>query len=254
MPAGFLDRVLPTVDTEDKPLREDWLSDSLLSGFIATFAMSAALAVAYGVANVAGDRSGFFLERWLYHLNHNEITDRAGNSVVTAILANLAVGLLVAVLYGRIEQRLPGARGYQRGMIFSLGLWIISILVVFPIMNGGILGIDLDAGPLPVIGNLFLHLVYGATLGALFSIDLDAWLDRTEEEHFAALDMQRDTMLGVLGGAVVGGIGGAFLEGSLNDVIAGGFTILAGVLVGGAIGGLVGSFVSEDHHKSQTHQ
>lgn len=249
MPAGFLDRFLPAVDTEDKPLREDWLSDSLLSGFIATFAMSAALAGAYGVANVAGNRDGFFLERWLYHLNHNEITDRAGNSVVTAIAINLAVGLLFALFYGRIEQRIPAARGYQRGMIFSLGLWVASIFIVFPIMNGGVLGLSLDAGPLPVIGNLLLHLVYGATLGALFSVDLDAWLDRTEEEHFAALDMQRDTMLGVLAGAVVGGIGGAFLEGSFNDVIAGGLTIVAGVLVGGAMGGLIGSFVGEDHHR-----
>jgi MFS family permease len=201
---------------------------------------------------VAGSRDGFFLERWLYHLNHNEITDRAGNSVVTGIALNLAVGLACAVLYGRIESRIPAARGYQRGMIFSLALWIVSILVVFPIMNGGVLGVSLDAGPLPVIGNLFLHLVYGATLGALFSIDLDSWLDRTDEEHFAALDMQRDTMIGVLAGAVVGGIGGAFLEGSFNDVIAGGFTIVAGVLVGGAIGGLVGSFLTEDHHKAPT--
>lgn len=252
MPAGFLDRILPTVDTEEKPLREDWLSDSLLSGFIATFAMSVALAAAYGIANLAGDSNGFFLERWLYHLNHNEITDRAGNSVITAIAVNLAFGLLFALLYGRIEQRLPGRRGYQRGMIFSLGLWVLSILIVFPIMNGGILGVDLDAGPLPVIGNLLLHLIYGATLGALYSVDLDAWLDRTEEEHFAALDMQRDTMLGILAGAVIGGIGGIFLEGSFNGVIAGGFAILAGVLAGGAIGGVIGSFVCEDHHKSQT--
>lgn len=251
MPVAFLDRSATRDVREEQSLREDWLSDSLLSGFIATFAMSAALAVAYGVANVAGDQNGWFLERWLYNLNHNKITDRAGDSVITAIAVNLAVGLLFALVYGRIESRIPAKRGYQRGMLFALPIWLASILIVFPIMNGGVFGVNLHAGPLPVIGNLFLHLVYGAVLGALYAVDVDAWLDRNDDEHFTALDMQRDTMIGVLAGAVLGGIGGIFLEGSLDSVLAGGFTIVASVLVGGAIGALVGSFLTEDHHKSQ---
>ena len=74
---------------KDDARREDWLSDSLLSGFVATIAMTVALAGAYGLANALGDRSGNRIEEWLYSLSHNRITDRANDSLVLAIGLNL---------------------------------------------------------------------------------------------------------------------------------------------------------------------
>jgi hypothetical protein len=236
------------VEREEDGRREDWLSDSLLSGFVATIAMTAALAGAYGLANALGDETGNRIERWMYALSHNEITDRANDSLVLAIGLNLILGLVFAVIYGMIEYRLPGRAGWQRGMLFALPLWLISIVIFFPLMDAGLFGVDLDAGPLPVIGNLILHLIYGAVLGSLFAVDVDAWLDGSREDHATALDMQRDTMIGVVGGAVVGFVAGVLLRGQFDSIMNDGMTMLVGALVGAAFGGLIGSIMTEEHH------
>jgi uncharacterized protein DUF6789 len=229
--------------------REDWVSDSLLSGFVATFAMGGALAVAYGLAHWIGNANGGRVEQWFYGLQHNVITDRTGNSVIVALGLNLAMGLIFALIYGAVEQRLPGREGIQRGMIFALIPWLLSIIAFFPIMDGGIFGKDLHAGPLPIVGNLVLHLIYGAVLGLTYHVDLDAWLDGTQEDHDSALNLQKYAVYGLMAGAVVGAFAGLLVRNQFSDTMNTGMSIVVGVLVCGAIGALIGSFMTEDRKK-----
>jgi len=139
--------------------REDWFTNSMLSGFVATVGLTAATVAAYGISRWLGRDTGNQMERWLYALSHNRIIDRAGDSLVLAIGLNLIAGLVFAVIYGMIEHRIPLRRGYQKGMAFSLLLWLLSITLFFSIMDVGLFGTDLNAGPLAILGNLALHLV-----------------------------------------------------------------------------------------------
>jgi uncharacterized membrane protein YeaQ/YmgE (transglycosylase-associated protein family) len=175
-------------------------------------------------------------------------TERANDSLVLAIGLNLILGIVFAVIYGMIEHRLPGKSGWQRGMLFALPLWLISLVLFFPMMDAGMFGSDLDAGPLAIIGNLILHLIYGAVLGSVYAVDVDAWLDGSREDHATALDMQRDTTLGVIGGTVVGFIAGILMRGQFDSVMNDSMTMLVGALVGAAFGGLIGSIMTEEHH------
>lgn len=226
--------------------REDWITDSLLSGFVATFAMGFALAGAYGLANWIGDANGGRVGQWFYGLQHNVITDRTGNSVILALGLNLAMGLIFALIYGAVEQHLPGREGYQRGMIFALIPWLLSIVAFFPIMNGGLFGKDLHAGPLPILGNLILHLVYGAVLGLTYHVDLDAWLDGSQEDHDSAINLQKFAAYGFLAGGVAGAIAGFLLRNQLSATMNTGMAVVVGTLVVGAIGALIGSLMTED--------
>jgi len=227
--------------------REDWFTNSMLSGFVATVALTASTVAAYGIANWLGSGTGNQAERWLYALSHNRIIDRAGDSLVLAIGLNLLAGLVFAVIYGVIEHRIPLRRGYQKGMAFSLLLWLLSITLFFSIMGVGLFGTDLNAGPLAILGNLALHLIYGAALGAVFAVDLDAWLDGSREDHLTALDFQRDMTIGILAGAVVGVIGGYLLRGQFDALLTNDLSIVVGGLVGAGAGGWIGSIMSEEH-------
>ena len=145
--------------------REDWLRAGILAGFLATFAMTVILVGAYWVGDAIGRADGNTLQRWSYALVHNPMAERTADMVVLAIGANLAVGLLLALVYARyVEPRLDGP-SWWKGLRFALVPWLLSLIVFLPLMGGGLFGMDLGAGPLPIVGNLVLHLVYGAGLG-----------------------------------------------------------------------------------------
>ncbi|MFL5760737.1 MAG: DUF6789 family protein [Thermomicrobiales bacterium] len=230
--------------------RADWLPDSLLSGFVATIVMSAGLEVAFGISRALGDQHGNFLEKWLWALTHNPVIDTTQNRIAIAIGLNLLMGLLFAVVYGYyFEQRLAGS-GWQKGMVFSLFPWILSVIAFLPIMGGGFLGKDIDAGPLPVVGNLILHLIYGAVLGWMYMIDIDDWLDGSDADHDYAEAAERGAIGGVLVGLLAGGVIGWAASTKLDDLGSKGTITLVSALVGSAMCALLGSFYGMERVKS----
>src|ERR671933_647575 len=61
----------------------------------------------------------------------------------------------------------PHLRGpdWWRGVQFAVLPAMVSLVVVLPLLGAGLLGLRLGAGPFPLLGNLLLHALYGATLG-----------------------------------------------------------------------------------------
>jgi hypothetical protein len=158
----------------------------------------------------------------------------------------LAGGLLWAVLYGVLfEPRLNG-RGWQRGVMFAMIPWLFSLVVFLPLVGGGFLGLSLGAGPLPVIGNLILHVVYGAALGGIYGA-VDSMEERSvrpdDDDVLSASRSQVGAARGILVGLAVGvGLGllsalAPQLTSSMNPLALG----LALALIGASFGALVGS-------------
>lgn len=224
--------------------RFSWIDASIASGFIATIAMSLAMAVAFGVARAIGDTQGGTLERWFAALASNDLIDRIGDGVAIGLVLNLVLGLVWAMVYARFfVHRLPGA-GWQRGMLFSLIPWLLSLLVFFPMSGLGFFGSELDAGFLPAAGNLILHLVYGAVLGTLYRADVGAHAGDP-----SALDVEIDltpngsraTSIGMLVGGVLGVLGGWWLAPGIDNLAAEPIVIFGGLLIGVAMGMTLGA-------------
>ncbi len=224
-----------------------WLLHGIVSGFVATIILSIGLLIAYEIALLVGSQAAgaSTVERWFWALTHNPVTSSARLDLPVALLLNFAAGVGWAVIYGGyVEPRLSGP-AWRRGVIFSLIPWVLSLIVFLPLVGAGFLGMSLHAGPLPAIGNLLAHLLYGATLGAVFAGEQ---LVRITGEQEDAEDVdtvvraERMMATGILPGFILGGVIG--LAGSHS--IAPGYdpwlvTVL-GAMAGGAIGMLVGSF------------
>lgn len=231
--------------------REDWIPNSLISGFAATFAMTVVIFAAYWLARAAGDAGGNQFERWLHALASNSLTRSTQDSVVIAIALNLLVGLGWALLYGYDGVIRLSGPSWRKGMIYALGPWLLSILVFFPIMDAGVFGKDLGAGPLPVIGNLILHLVYGAVLGSLYAVDLESWLDGSEVDLLHNRAAETYAAIGMVIGAPVGLVI-AWLAGPSLDGVAGmPIVALLGAILGAALGLMIGSFAGIEHGAKQ---
>jgi len=240
--------------------RPDWLPRAIVSGFIATVAMSFLFFAAYGFAHVVALvqlrplRGAADFTQWAHALISNQVLDLAATSLYAAAAVHLVVGVLWAILYAYyFEPRLPGD-GWARGMTFALIPWILSLVVFLPLVGGGFFGDAIGAGPLPTIGNLILHLGYGITLGAIYgplgdipadnlsrTAETDDLETMTEYERAAA----RGIVIGGALGAIVG-IGGAIVESMQPGTLAFGAPPLAfvpvAVAIGATFGGFIGSF------------
>ncbi len=233
--------------TERTPPRDDWQQSAILSGFIATFCLTVVVTGAYLFADRVGDESGGTIGRWFYGLANNVSTERTTDSFFLALGINLAVGIALAVVYaGFIEPRLNGT-GWFKGIVFSLIPWLLSVVVLFPILGIELFGAGADAGPLPALGSLVAHLVYGFVLGGFFGSRLEDWDGASEHDLHSARLSNRGSARGLAVGLPLGaGLG--FLMMPLLENLAGAVAIvLAYTLLGGAFGLLVGSFMGMSH-------
>lgn len=223
------------------PTRGDWLRASLLSGFVATFAMTATVAVGYGLARGLADQTGSTVQRWAYGLTENRLINDINERFLLVMIANLLFGLIWALAYARFVGQKAAQPGWKSGAMFSIVPWLLSITVFFPIAGAGFLGSALDAGPLPVLGNLILHLVFGAVLGSMYAIQPDIGLDNTRTDRYAAATAERGAAIGMAAGGVVGAIGGWFLADQFDRLASQPVIAIAGALSAAAIGALLGS-------------
>ncbi len=222
---------------------DGWLRDSAISGFFATFAFTVVVTAAYGAARAIGDETGNQLQRWAWNLAHNPIVQSTEAKITIAITLNIAAGLGFAMIYGRFVEPLLSGRPMVKGMLFSLVPFVLSIMVFFPIMDAGFLGFDINAGPLPIIGNLVVHLVYGAVLGWLYGIPLESGIDDTPLDRAANEGAERGAARGVPIGAIAGAIIAFIVSPTLDDLTNQLLVTVVGALTGGAVGLLIGSLI-----------
>lgn len=239
-----------SVATSSDSPREDWLRAGVLAGFLATFAMTLVLAAAYWLARTVGAADGGVFQQWSWALVNNPVTRMTSDSVMLAIGGNLIMGLILATVYARyIEPRLAGP-SWWRGIRFALIPWLLSLIVFLPLLSGGMLGMGIGAGPLPIVGNLILHLVYGAALGLAYAEASEDWLDDTVVDRDNAAGAERGAAMGLAIG-LVGGIVVGWLASPMFDGLASRPMSTIGIaFIGAAIGLGVGSFAGMNREQS----
>lgn len=82
--------------------------------------------------------------------------------------AHFMIGTMLGLSYALFfAARLPGG-GWLRGAVFSLIPWLMSQVIVNPMMGAGVFAANTGAPALMVLGSLLGHLVFGAALGAVY--------------------------------------------------------------------------------------
>jgi len=245
-----------TVRAKSTVQDRDWGAHAITSGFMATIAMGVTITVGFVFATNLGSRTGNTIFQWFYHLANNRITNTTQNSLFVAAALYLAFGLIWALLYARLVEPLLHGAGWQRGLTFAMVPFLLSVIVFLPSVGGGFLGKDFDAGPLPLLGNFVMHMVYGITLGSMYAQTFAAGAGHADnafvptDQHIVMERSGQRAALGILVGIVVGAILGVILgsnvyssvPGNSGNLITGvGELSLAGAVLGASLGALAGS-------------
>ncbi len=227
--------------------KEAWPQRAIIAGFMATAAATVVLAAAYGAALTAGQQSSSnVFVQWLYNLAHNAVTNKAADNLYAALMVQLVIGLLFAVVYAYVAEPILRGAPWMRGLLFALVPFILSVVVFFPVAGAGFLGSGVNAGPLPVLGNLVLHVIYGVTLGQAYVLNSVGGADSNGRDIGANNHAERGAAFGIVLGAIIGGVGGMlvgiFSRQSPGDIMTGPWqTFLFGSVLGAVAGALIGS-------------
>jgi hypothetical protein len=189
---------------------------------------------------------------WFDALAHNRLIDLARADLSATLAIHFAAGIGWAVVYANlVAPRMTGA-GWQHGALFAVVPWFLSLAVFFPIAGAGFFGNQLGAGPLPILGNLVLHLVYGATLGAMFGPMRHMAIEEgeiCETDRRAAVSAQDLAAFSIIAGGICGYALGAVLANTepvmrtLDGLgLSPWYIGVAGLFAGAAWGGLMWSF------------
>ena len=252
-------------------LDREWLARGIVSGFIATVAMGLTIIIGFSIVSNLGSSGGGTLHQWFYNLANNKLTTVTQNSLFAAVALYLVFGMIWALLYVRLFEPLLHGPGWLEGLTFSLIPFLLSVIVFLPAVGVGVFGVDLHAGPLPVIGNFVLHAVYGITLGVVYaqSVRGDGDLDHPDSDS-ADVDSQTRVVLrsssrrgaiGILVGIVVGAIIGTILgvnvysptipDAGQSLITGAGELSLAGAVLGASLGALAGSVTGLDNFDTE---
>jgi hypothetical protein len=221
------------------------VSRAFVAGFVACVGMLVAFGVAFTAAFALGNLQQPLLATWFRGLTSNQLIDLARPNVYLATGVFLLGGLLWAVVYGVFfEPRLRGP-SWERGVVFAMMPWLVSLVVFMPIVGGGLLGTELGAGPLPIVGNLILHVVYGAILGSVYAASDsmpdgpiggdDVWASPRSQ-----IGAARGVVIGLGFGIVIGLVAAMFTSSNalgINQLAL----VPTMALVGAAFGGMYGS-------------
>jgi uncharacterized membrane protein YagU involved in acid resistance len=93
----------------------------------------------------------------------NMLAGQMGGSMLAGWAAHFMIGIVLALGFGAVAGKLPGPPAVQ-GAVYGLAPWLMAMLIVMPMM-----GMPMFGGAAPMaIGSLVGHLVYGATVGAIY--------------------------------------------------------------------------------------
>ncbi|MDX2422279.1 MAG: hypothetical protein QNK43_06340 [Amphritea sp.] len=91
--------------------------------------------------------------------------------------AGVAVGWVTHVLIGSVvwgagfamlNGTIPGTSLLTKGIVFGVVAWVLMMILVMPMAGAGLFGMNL--GIMAPMMTLVLHIIFGAVLGGVFSI------------------------------------------------------------------------------------
>jgi len=234
--------------TRDSRVRTnlDLLGPAVLSGFVATAVMAFVAMIGYFAAEGIGHLAPGMVTTWFRNLTNNPVTDTVRGSLIGVVGLNLAIGLVWAMVFAYdANRRLGHYPGWLRGLLFIIPPYLLSLALLPLVPGAGFAGIGLQAGPLPILGNLILHSVYGIVLGAVYVLD-----DRSDSVRNGDLAIRvalkaaeikagLDVLIGGVVGMIVAIIGTALVVGISEGAIVG--AAVGGGVIGAALGAIVGS-------------
>ncbi|MBV9171500.1 MAG: DedA family protein [Chloroflexi bacterium] len=160
-------RAVPTAGSE----REQRFRAGAIAGGLATIGSTLALNVLINLAgNIAFTAPDTILERTAARLAFSAAREVEPGWFFVAVPVYLGVGVLWGAGYALWgEGRLGNLTDWQKGVLFAMLPFLISLVFAMPLLGLGYFGVG-ATGPVAAIGELGRHVTYGLLLGLIYPV------------------------------------------------------------------------------------
>lgn len=147
------------------------LEMTVLAGFVATLEMGLGTNAVVYLLSLLGLREPEREIVELATLGADRFFDGDLLKFAVALTALLFVGGCGwAIVYTHIVEPLLPWPAWVTGLAFGAIPWLASLFILLPAVGGGILGLALDAGPIPLIGEALRNGLFGLGLGTTYAL------------------------------------------------------------------------------------
>ena len=228
------------------PRHLGWVSRAVVSGFLGSIAAALVLLAAYGFAAATGSTSpnANVFSAWMWALANNPATRLVASiHLVQAVGLHLVAGVIWAAIYAALVEPVLQGPGWRKGLLFAAVPCLFSLLVVMPALGVGVFGVNVPAGPLPALGSVLFHAVYGFVLGETYALadgeGLLGGVDSPRAKVFTRIE--RDIAVGIVLGALIGlGLAAVGIEQGSDATL---LSATGGATEGAIAGWVVGTFI-----------
>ncbi len=91
------------------------------------------------------------------------LATKMGGNLMLGWGGHLMIGIILALVYAVVAPWLPGPP-VLRGALYAIAPWLVAQLMVMPMMGMGVFSGSMSLA----MGSLIGHLLYGATVGAIY--------------------------------------------------------------------------------------
>lgn len=93
------------------------------------------------------------------------LASKMGGNSVMAWVAHFMIGMIgYGIAYVVIFSKLPFSSVLLRGVALGMAGWMAMMIVIMPMMNAGLFGLNLASGMMVPVATLMLHVIFGAVL------------------------------------------------------------------------------------------
>ena len=90
-----------------------------------------------------------------------------GAGAVVGWLMHFMVGIGYGIAFSQINQLLPSKNIVVKGILIGIAGWLVMMIALMPMMGVGMFGMKM--GIMAPMMTLILHIIFGATLGFVYS-------------------------------------------------------------------------------------
>ena len=145
------------------------LEAALMAGLLATATMSLALDLLLYTLAAVGQAAPSAALVGLGQVMGERVGARPRLMLVGGIAVYAVLQMGWAIVYAHVERWLPDP-DWVGGLLFALVPLAFSLFVVLPALGAGVAGWNLGAGPIPLLGEIVRHAIYGWALSTSYTL------------------------------------------------------------------------------------